>query len=508
MNTIFTHIKSNIYIYTLLVIFIFLFFFRLDYNTLTSWDEAWYASISRAMVQSGDFFLMKWNGIPYYDHPPMGFWLMALSYKIFGISELSTRLPSAILGVSSSVFIFLTAKRLTGEKNIGFVASLIMGTCVWYVIRVRSGNLDGDFIFFYITTIYFALLSREHIAWLPVTMICFASLLLTKTLIGISAIPLLMYLIFNQLIYIKRNFWYFIVGIVVFIAVLLPWYYVNYKTYPDFIVHHFFQIGARSKTFASYFNLHPEQPLFYIHMGVRKWYYPWLLSLCILSISIVYKLIKRKIDQKLFVYIFLLLWNFVVVYPFLTSDKTELWHLIPVYLPLAFIVAIGFHTLADIFSQIIFRMLSYFKLSFLRKNFKIITQHNIYQFVMILYLIFFISITLLQVKTFYTEVIPVNKYIPDDVAISKAVGKYNKKVYLDDDFFPLCVYYSNKHILPLYDLSSFGESIEKNTMVKLFKSNEKDFVVITRSWAVDNLIVEKIPYTVLEKNNSFTILTR
>lgn len=476
MNTIFSHIKKNFLIYTLFFIFTFLFFYRLDYNTLTSWDEAWYASISRAMVQSGDYILMKWNGNPYYDHPPMGFWLIATSYKLFGINEFSTRLPAAILGVLSSILMYLTAIKMFGKKEIGFVTALIMGTCVWYVIRVRSGNLDGQFIFFYIATIYFSVLSRKNFKWFPAATASFACLMLTKTLVGVSAAPLILYLTVGQLFKIKKNIWLFIAGIILFGLIVFPWYYINYKTYADFIQHHFFQIGAREKTFASYFNIHPQQPLFYIHMGIRKWYYFWLLSTAFLISMIIRDTVKRIASSETYFYGFLLLWNLVVLYPFLTSEKTELWHLIPVYLPIAFIIAAAFRKII-FFSEWV-------------------------------YVGMFIIITVVQMKTFYAEVIPANKYTPDDVAISKSVAKYNKKTYLDDDFFPISVYYANRKVFPMYDLSTFGESVEKNTLVGLFKSNEQEFVVITRSWAVENLKSEKIPYRVLEKNNSFTILTR
>ena len=65
--------KNHLLLIILLVLFGFFFFYRLDYQTLTSWDEAWYGSISRNMVKSGDFINMTWNGRPYYDHPTNGF---------------------------------------------------------------------------------------------------------------------------------------------------------------------------------------------------------------------------------------------------------------------------------------------------------------------------------------------------------------------------------------------------------------------------------------------------
>jgi len=469
MKSILIHIKNNLGLYLLAGLFGFLFFYRLDYSTLTSWDEAWYASISREMMRSGDLIHMNWNGNPYYDHPPMGFWLMAMSYKLFGINELATRIPSAILGLGSMVLMYLTGLFFTKKKEVGFAAAIILGTSVWYTIRVRSGNLDSAFVFFYILTIYTSLKSSKNFRWFPITMAAGAALFMTKTLVGASVIPLMLYLNAGQLINFKKNYRKIIIGIVVALLIILPWYYLNYLAYSNFIEHHFFRIGARSKSFASYFTLYAKQPLFFLHMGVRKWYYFWILGIGgIISLFIRKKLIKFAL--------FLLLWNFVVLYPFLTAPETELWHLIPVYIPMALIAAVGLDALNPLGKYV--------------------------------YLAGITVIGIWQITIFYHEVIPENKYIPHDVGIAISAAQYNKQIYLDDDFFPIAVFYTDQRVLPLYDLESFGGSKEIDTMVKLFQSNEEDFVVITRSWAVNNLIVEEIPYKLLKDNGSFSIVTR
>src|SRR3989344_1103330 len=113
-----TKIKNAAPIIFLSILFGFIFFYRIDYNTLASWDEAWYGSIAREIVRSGDFMKMIWNGKPYYDHPPMGFWLMPISYKLFGISEFSTRLPSAILGLFGVLLLYQTAVGLFNKKSL------------------------------------------------------------------------------------------------------------------------------------------------------------------------------------------------------------------------------------------------------------------------------------------------------------------------------------------------------------------------------------------------------
>ena len=329
----FNHYFQKNYLLILpLIAFTFLFLFRLDYNTIASWDEGWYGSIAREIVRSNNWLILNWNGHPFYDHPPLGFYLMAISYKLLGISELSTRLPSAIAGILTIIFIYKLGCEVGKNKYIGFVSSLILGTSVWYLIRVRSGNLDALFVFFYTLVLYLSYKSSRNIKLLPIVTITFAALMLTKTLVGISALVPVTLLNSHHLKKVSRNYPYFILSLLLFFIVILPWYWVNYHQFPHFYYHHFVTVGSRNTSISSLTTLKPTQPLFYLHMGVRKWYYPWILAL-------IYLLISRKFLKKEI--LIMLITNLIILYPFLTSEKTEIWHLIPVYIPLAVLTASG-----------------------------------------------------------------------------------------------------------------------------------------------------------------------
>ena len=462
-------IRKNLGFFLLIIIFSFFFFFRLGWDSLSSWDEAWYGSIAKEITKTGDFINLKWNGNPYYDHPPIGFWLMAISYKVFGVNEFSTRLPSAILGLLTIIVVYLIADELFNEKTIAFITSLILGTSVWYVLRVRSGNLDSVLIFFYATTIYFSLKSSKSFHWFPVTLVSLACLLLSKTLFGASAILLVFFLNLKQFLNIRKNLITVVVALLLFSIIFIPWYYWQSRHFPDFLNYHFFTLGMRGKTLMSVFDIKLDPSLFYLHMGVRKWYYLWILSCVFLFISL------NFINQKIFLLFF---WNILVLFPFLSSKKTELWHLIPVYLPICFLTAYG-----------IFAM-------FLRvlKN-KKLTK--------ILYLLFFLAIAGIQIKTFFFEVIPTKKYTPDEVDIAQKAEKYTQDIYLVDDFLPRVVFYSKHNIIPL-----MYEKDGEQALVKLYRSDRQNFVVIASSWMGEQLKEAQIPYKTLEKNNSFSIFSR
>ena len=51
------------------------------------------AQIARNMLVSGDWVTARLDGVPYLEKPPLIYWTIALSYKIFGVHDWSARIP-------------------------------------------------------------------------------------------------------------------------------------------------------------------------------------------------------------------------------------------------------------------------------------------------------------------------------------------------------------------------------------------------------------------------------
>lgn len=459
----------------LIPFFSFLFFFKFDWLTLANWDEAWYGAIARNIANTGNFLKMQWNGKPYYDHPPIGFIIMALSIKMFGATEFAVRLPAILLGLGSIVLMYFIGTELFKKKIVGFASSLILGTSVWYLIRVRSGDLDSTFVFFYLLTIYLSLKSAKRFSLFPLTMASFAALVLSKTLVGLSAGLLIFINNMGPFIKSKKRWLPLILGVIVFLMMVFPWYYVQLKSYEHFFEEHFINVGMRNKGLSSYFHIEWYLPLFYLHMGIRKWYYIWLAGLGALILT--FRFIKKPV-------FLILVWNFIILYPFLTTNQTQIWHLIPVYLPIALVASSGVFYAKEFFIKIT-------KLKFLDKAADII------------YIFIFVTIALLQVKNFYKEVYPTSRYTPDDVDISRQSAKFNKPIYLDDDFTPVAVFYSGKIMHPLISLPD-----DQKTALGFFKSDKKDFVLITRNYVLNILKENKIDFKLDYQNKAYSIISR
>ncbi|MFW6129715.1 MAG: ArnT family glycosyltransferase [Atribacterota bacterium] len=91
-------------------------------------DAAQYASISREMAEKGNFLEVTYRGRDYLDKPPLLFWLSALSFKIFGISNVTYKLPSLLFAILG---IFSTYKlgKLLYNKSTGYISCLILASC-------------------------------------------------------------------------------------------------------------------------------------------------------------------------------------------------------------------------------------------------------------------------------------------------------------------------------------------------------------------------------------------
>jgi 4-amino-4-deoxy-L-arabinose transferase-like glycosyltransferase len=99
--------------------------------------DAVQAQIARNMLTSGDWVTMRINGVVYFEKSPLIYWLMAISYKLFGFHDWAARIPIALSSVGLA---WLTAAigRWAFGKQAGLYAGLVMSTCVglWLFTRI------------------------------------------------------------------------------------------------------------------------------------------------------------------------------------------------------------------------------------------------------------------------------------------------------------------------------------------------------------------------------------
>ena len=98
--------------------------------------DAVQAQIARNMLTSGDWVTARLDGIVYLEKSPLIYWLIAISYRIFGAFDWAARIPVALACVALG---WLTAAFGTWAfgKRAGFYAGLAVSTCIGLFLFTR-----------------------------------------------------------------------------------------------------------------------------------------------------------------------------------------------------------------------------------------------------------------------------------------------------------------------------------------------------------------------------------
>jgi len=154
-----------------------------------SYDEVVY-SLAGAQYLQGDF-PRNW------EHPFLGKYLMGLSLRLFGKSDFSARLPSALFGFLTGVVIYVFAKEVT-NLWCGLAAVCVWSTSPIVLWVSRRAILDAPFVFFFTLSwyLFWRFFQTKGAGHALLGGITFGLAVATK-LVGVILVPILfLYLVF------------------------------------------------------------------------------------------------------------------------------------------------------------------------------------------------------------------------------------------------------------------------------------------------------------------------
>ena len=120
---------------------------------LFDWDEINFAESAREMLITGEYFRVQINFQPFWEKPPLFFWLQAGSMKLFGINEFAARFPNAICGIITLTSIFRIGKKHFNVE-LGMWWVLFMAGSFTPFLYFKSGIIDPWFNLFIFSAIY------------------------------------------------------------------------------------------------------------------------------------------------------------------------------------------------------------------------------------------------------------------------------------------------------------------------------------------------------------------
>jgi 4-amino-4-deoxy-L-arabinose transferase-like glycosyltransferase len=114
---------------------------------LFDWDEINFAESAREMIVTGNYSRVQIDFQPFWEKPPLFFWMQVLSMKLFGINEFAARFPNAVIGIFTLLIFYFLGKKLCDEK-FGLIWSLAYLGSFLPHLYFKSGIIDPFFNFF------------------------------------------------------------------------------------------------------------------------------------------------------------------------------------------------------------------------------------------------------------------------------------------------------------------------------------------------------------------------
>jgi 4-amino-4-deoxy-L-arabinose transferase-like glycosyltransferase len=256
-----------------------IWFLALGARHLLPFDEGRYAEIAREMYASGDWVTIRYNGLKYFEKPPLQLWMTALAYHAFGIGEWQARLWGAICGAAGVLMTMVAARRWFGAQAAVLAGLVLLATPSWNIAS-HFNSLDIG-VSGALACVLAALLLAQHPeathrgrrAWMAVAWSAMAVAVLTKGLIGIvlPGLALVVYALLAR----DPSLWrrlHLLDGVLLVAAIPAPWFVLVSWRNPEFprffFIHEHLQRYTTSSAHAA--------PLWYFVPQVLGGFLPWL----------------------------------------------------------------------------------------------------------------------------------------------------------------------------------------------------------------------------------------
>ncbi len=296
-------------------------------------DEARHAEVGREMLETSDWVTPQLNYRPFLHKPPLLYWLTAACFRSFGVSEATARLPVMIAALGGLLVTFLLARTMYGPTT-GAIATIILATSPLYFGMGQV--LTMDMLLTFCTTlalagVWLAFRQRDR-RWYSLAYPAVGFGILAKgpvafILVGVPALILLLRHARGRERYRALD----PAGILLAVAVVLPWYVAVESDNPgflsSFLFHHHLQ-----RFFAPW---HHQEPF---------WFYGYVLPVALFPLGLLWLLDLRRIrlppprtwsPQTTL----LLSWAVTTILVFSASRSKLIPYVLPALPPLAILLA-------------------------------------------------------------------------------------------------------------------------------------------------------------------------
>ena len=315
----------------LCLVCVIILFWRLGSAALFEPDEGRNAEKAREILLLGDWVTPHENFLPTLDKPIFFYWLVAISFKLFGLSEGSARLPSALAGLGCIVLLYRFARDQWGTQE-ALWSALILATSLEFVLLARFVIFDMTLTFF-ITLSLFSFYAAAHSDNLRCGklhgLVMYAAMAVGTLIKGpIAAVVPGIVIFFYLLLSLK---WFLLqrlniaLGTLLYFVIVAPWYAWAETRNPGYLRYFLWE-----EHFLRYVTPHfgRSKGGYYYFLVLGAGFLPWTFLIPLVARSVW----KRKLTD---LDLFLVLWV-VLPFAFFSASNSKLPHyILPIYPALA-----------------------------------------------------------------------------------------------------------------------------------------------------------------------------
>ena len=313
------------------------------------------AQAARTMLESGDWVTVRLDGVLILEKSPMHYWMMAISYRIFGVHDWAARIPVALSAVALCWLVVCFGSWAISPRA-GFYSGLVLATCVglWLFTRIQIPDVMLTLTITLGMCSFLRLLEEDEPhprRWAAILGASLGCGLLLKALIAV-VLPVgaaVVYLLVTQQFFMVRT-WkrlHLVTATLVMLAVAAPWHVLATLRNPPYFewtfrsepgnYHGFFWSYFINEQVLRFLNMrYPRdyntvpRPLFWAYQLL--WLFPWSVYLPATT-GLNYKPNDRAGRARLLA----LCWiGFVIA--FFTLSTTQEYYSMPIYPALALLI--------------------------------------------------------------------------------------------------------------------------------------------------------------------------
>jgi 4-amino-4-deoxy-L-arabinose transferase-like glycosyltransferase len=302
--------------------------YLLNLGVSSIWDanEAFYAQTPREMIETGDYVTPSFNFQLRMNKPVLSYWNVAASYRLFGISEWSERLPIA-LGAFVIIGTAFGLGRLVSGTFGGLLAALVLATSPRLLLLARRIIIDIHITMWMgLVLLCFALAEtrpQRRRLFLCLMYVAAGFGVLTKGPVAVflPAVAFFIYLASQKRLGDLRHM-LLPTGAVISLAIVVPWYYLLYREHGWEYIGSFI-FGENLGRYAEAVGAQSRGLLFYIPVMLAD-LFPWSVMI---PLALWWAIRYHRRDR---VARLLVVWIAVIVVFFSLSGTKEDLYILPI----------------------------------------------------------------------------------------------------------------------------------------------------------------------------------